>query len=391
MKVAYTSFLYPNTVHPSKGTFIKSFVNAMRDFVMADVYVPTVRALPFTSKWRNTHGSFSEGERVKRIRYISLPNKILPGMIHRNISRAYTREFRNHDYDVIHFNWLYPDGLAIPAIRKLGYPVALTIHGGDWFKTKDRDDLKPYLYDSLQHADVVFTVGNQLREDILKSYPDLDSKIQVCFHPVDFNKFNISEQANEAVWELGWESDKRHILCVANITPVKGLDLLIEAVAQTEISDDVQFQVIGNVNDVGYKKKLEHLLVHHGITNFNFLNPVPHDQIHRYYQAAEFVVQPSRREGFGLSLVEAIACGKPALATESGGPADIIDETNGLLVAPGSPEALAEGLTTMLWTHNQFDPQEMRVQIKEKFDRDKITRRTFEWYQAITNQKSSQL
>jgi glycosyltransferase involved in cell wall biosynthesis len=65
--------------------------------------------------------------------------------------------------------------------------------------------------------------------------------------------------------------------------------------------------------------------------------------------AADVFVLPSPAEPFGLVLLEAMALGKPAIATQAGGPLEIVvPEETGLLVPPSSPEALAEALSRLL-------------------------------------------
>ncbi len=73
--------------------------------------------------------------------------------------------------------------------------------------------------------------------------------------------------------------------------------------------------------------------------------PVPADEVAAWIQAADVVVVPSRREPLGLAAVEALACGKPVVASSVGGLREIVFEgSNGLLVPPADPPALAAAL-----------------------------------------------
>jgi glycosyltransferase involved in cell wall biosynthesis len=76
---------------------------------------------------------------------------------------------------------------------------------------------------------------------------------------------------------------------------------------------------------------------------------VPHDRVGRYYERASIVVCPSRREGFGVACAEAMAYGRPVVASAVGGLLDHVeDDVTGLLVPPRDPAALRAALVRLL-------------------------------------------
>ena len=80
-----------------------------------------------------------------------------------------------------------------------------------------------------------------------------------------------------------------------------------------------------------------------------FTGPVAHNHLPQYYQRGHLLINPSLSESFGMSLIEAMACGLPVLATQVGGMTEIVrDYTNGLLVKAGDPKNLAVALDWML-------------------------------------------
>ena len=79
--------------------------------------------------------------------------------------------------------------------------------------------------------------------------------------------------------------------------------------------------------------------------SFRLVGSQPQDQLPVFYAAADVVAVPSRYESFGLVAVEAMACGKPVVASRAGGLRFTIDEgATGFLVKPQSPQALADAL-----------------------------------------------
>ena len=101
---------------------------------------------------------------------------------------------------------------------------------------------------------------------------------------------------------------------------------------------------------VGPLARVAETIAERGLTSdFLLLGSQPQDQLPLYYSAADVVAVPSRYESFGLVAVEALACGVPVVASRAGGLRFTIDEgESGLLVKPQSPEALANGLETIL-------------------------------------------
>jgi len=82
-----------------------------------------------------------------------------------------------------------------------------------------------------------------------------------------------------------------------------------------------------------------------------------HETIAQMLKNSHALVLPSLHESFGLVLVEAMASGRPVISTRCGGPEFIVNETNGLIVEPGQPLALANAIVDVLTHLHRYDPQ----------------------------------
>lgn len=342
--------------------------------------VPAVRSLPFTKKWGFTHDPFLSKNEANRIRYVSFPQGRFPRTIRKSLSNAITGFIARDPVDLIHFNWLFPDGLAIPEAKKLGVPIVLTIHGSDWYYPQNKPTLEKMAYESLDKADLVLTVGDKLRSDILKKYPEYAPKIHVTHNAVDFKKFQPAANREDALKKVKWSPAKKHLLCVANLYPVKGVDVLVDAMIKLQ-SENVTLHILGNIPDTTYSSNLVRNI--QSQDNITLHPPVNHDDIAAYYQACDVFVLPSRREGFGIALAEAIACGKPVVSTKSGGPQDIVTDENGLLAEPGRPDQLSEKIGEILTGKVPFDSERVRSSIFSKFNIGKITDDMIRHYQSV--------
>ena len=157
------------------------------------------------------------------------------------------------------------------------------------------------------------------------------------FHP-HLNPSPIRQRLNLA--------EKKIILFVGALSKwhsYKGLDVLINAFAfANKLRRDISLAIVG---DGGLKPIYQRQVSELNLTDkVLFAGDVSDQDLPSYYAASDLLVLPSkdRSEGFGLTILEANACGKPVIGSEVGGIPDVIHhEYNGLLVPPSNPEALS--------------------------------------------------
>ena len=139
------------------------------------------------------------------------------------------------------------------------------------------------------------------------------------------------------------------VVAVGRLMAEKGFDVLIEAVALMPTAERPEVVIVGDGPD---RTLLEALALRRSVTVL-FVGAIAPSEVGQWYQRARLVCVPSRREGFGMVVAEALAAGRPVVATAVGAaPNFIADGTNGRLVAPGDPNALSAALTQAM----QSDP-----------------------------------
>ncbi|TWG07950.1 glycosyltransferase family 4 protein [Saccharopolyspora dendranthemae] len=127
------------------------------------------------------------------------------------------------------------------------------------------------------------------------------------------------------------------ILCVASVTPRKGHDVLLEALAGTSLTCDV----VGPQPDPATLDLLRALIEQHGLgRRVTLRGPLTGADLGDAYAAADLLVHPSRAETYGMAVTEALARGIPVMASAT---PDALGD-GGLLLPPGDPGALAEAL-----------------------------------------------
>ncbi|MFN0097492.1 MAG: glycosyltransferase family 4 protein [Gemmatimonadaceae bacterium] len=136
------------------------------------------------------------------------------------------------------------------------------------------------------------------------------------------------------------------LLCVARLERYKGIDVLLQAAATARAAGvDFQLQLAGDGSERGALTRLAQRLQ---LTDVVFLGAVPPDEVAAALQTADVMVLPSRGEGLPVSVVEAMAGGRPVLATRAGGTGEVVqDGVTGLLVEPDRPDQLADALARL--------------------------------------------
>jgi glycosyltransferase involved in cell wall biosynthesis len=194
---------------------------------------------------------------------------------------------------------------------------------------------------ALKHCDCIIAVSEYLRNIIAAE--GLGRKTHII--PCGFNKNIIPTLSeNETRTKLSLPAGKKLLLFAGNLEPVKGADILISAFEMVYKKNcNVELILIG---DGSKRKLLEQQVDVCGVAEaVRFLGRKSNQETLLYINAADIVVVPSRNEGRSVVIFEALACGKPVVASNVGGiPETIIDEKLGILVEKENPAALAEGI-----------------------------------------------
>ncbi len=175
--------------------------------------------------------------------------------------------------------------------------------------------------------------------------------------------------------------DKFTIITVARLEKVKGIEYLIKAVSNYQLSmSNYQLLIIGDGSE---RKNLESLVEKLDRKDkVKFLGEIPNEKIPEYLTAADCFVLPSVKEGFGIVILEAMACQIPVVGTNVGGISDIIEDgKTGILVEPKNPQSISEAIFRL---YSQKDFAENLVQNAkinlEKYNWQNITERVYEIY-----------
>jgi D-inositol-3-phosphate glycosyltransferase len=288
-------------------------------------------------------------------------------------------EFVNHvrcfadgediSYDVIHSHYWLSGEAGIALRRAWGVPLIHMFHtlgalknrvarSAEERETQQRMTIERHV---AAEADALIAATPLDRADLVWHCGADPQRIEVIPCGVDVQRFAMRDMAAaRAALDLP-PAPYRLVLLVGRIEPLKGIDALIEAVAllrerHPAWSEHLVALVVGGAREGersrwnAEQQRLHALRVKLGVEhNVHFLGAQSQERLPLFYAAADVVTMPSHYESFGMAALEGLACGRPVVATNAGGPAYIVEDgVSGLLTPPDNPRALAERLERLL-------------------------------------------
>lgn len=374
MRVLGLSTVFPNPVQPGHGIFVLERLRRLARLAEVTMVAPVPHFPGATGRMPGRPAGVvarrHDGDlEVFHPRFWSPPGvaKSIDGYLYAASVRGLVRRLhQERRFDLIDAHFAYPDGFAAVQLgHSLGIPVVITLRGTlpDLARRPSR---RWALRRALQGADGLVAVSAALRQDAVRLGAD-PRRITIVPNGIDLEVFRPLDR-HEARRRLGLPADRRIVLTVGALREVKGHHVLLEAMARlgTE-SPDAMVAVVGGVSVADDRSAaLRQQAAKLGIENkVVWAGARPHAEIPTWLAAADVFVIASRREGCCNALLEALACGRPAVATAVGGNPEIIASDDvGLLVPPGDVAAMADALRRAL--QSTWDAERIRDHVRDR-------------------------
>ncbi|EHQ25809.1 glycosyltransferase family 4 protein [Mucilaginibacter paludis] len=273
-------------------------------------------------------------------------------------------------------------------IHRSGIKSVITIHDlifmryPQYFGYISRKIYKAKIKYACKHADRIIAISERTKEDLVELLNLDPDKIEVIYQDCD-KSFKIKQSAQKkAEVSAKYKLPEKFILHVGTIEERKNLWLLVKAFRL--LPGDAQLVVIGRPTD--YVKKIEQYINEHELAGrILFIQNADFTDLPAIYQLAEIFIYPSRYEGFGIPILEALVSGTPVIAAtgscleEAGGP-------DSLYVNPDDEVELSEKIQSLLG--NPLHQQTMiakGLQYTRKFEDKKLSEQLMNVYQNVLN------
>lgn len=257
--------------------------------------------------------------------------------------RNFWKLLRRHDFCMMHAHFTKARFYAIPLALLHGIKnIVYTFHSTVPPLVKIKFHTRAWYAMFNKYCRVV-AVSEEIEEVSKQNWPDIAIKnLYMGIVPVKGNR----KQSRE---ELHIADDTLMIMCTANYNHVKGLDILVNAIATLRDQDKLKNTIVYIVGQTEKdKKELQQRIDELGIPSFMRLEGIS-NHIPKYLVAADIYVQPSRNEGLPLALMEACSAGLPIVASRIGGiPEVAIEGENATLFEVENVEECASALQRMI-------------------------------------------
>jgi teichuronic acid biosynthesis glycosyltransferase TuaC len=369
MKVLLISNLFPTPAEAARGLFTEQLARRLHERCELTVVCP----LPWVPRW-TARGPLDRLHAVAAVprgyhmgpfyvyspKYSPLPSH--PRMRVRSmflgLAPTIFRLHRREHFDVINCHWLHPDGVAAAWIaRCCNLPLVLTALGSDVNLLLDDERRQPAIVNALRSADAVIAKSSSLRARIAQEGIPAE-RIDVIRNGVDTTRFTIRDR-DAAAGELGLPPGERRLLFVGKLTGIKGVCCLLEAFARVAASDDrTTLYLVGEGAERSAYERLAHDRGLHA--RVRFVGAEHPTRMPLWFGAADVLCLPSVHEGCPNVVLEALASGRPVVASRVGGVSELVPDIAGELVPPGDAAALAAALEGALMA--QWDSVRIRAE-----------------------------
>jgi D-inositol-3-phosphate glycosyltransferase len=306
----------------------------------------------------------------------------------------------NIDYSLVHANFFMSALVAMGIKDELGVPFVVTFHALGHVRRIHQAEADKFPVERLaieeeavRQASLIIAECPQDKEDLMKYYNAPEEKISIV--PCGFSASEFYPMDKEAARRvLALPQDEHIILQLGRMVPRKGVDNVIEALAKIKVkSKPVRLVIVGGECDELTEEKcpeyarLLNIARERGVADkIIFAGRKDRDRLKFYYAASDLFITTPWYEPFGITPLEAMACGTPVIGANVGGIKYSIKENEtGLLVNPHNPIELAGAVTDLLNDPGRLDEMSTKAidRVNEHFTWAKVAQQISVVYKAM--------
>lgn len=366
---------YPHKYDPMFGLFVKRHAEAAA--LYGDVSVIYVHADDNANESYDVEQCSENNVNTIRVYYKKSNNKIISLLRFFRANRLALRRIQKPD--LIHVHVMTRLGV-IALLRRMtqGTPYIITEH---WSRYLPGNDFSGLIRKSaskivVRHASLVTTVTDNLAK-AMKNHGLYNSRYTILPNVVDVNIFKPIDKDNTIPKII-------HISCFEDKS--KNITGLLEALVWVKHRGyNFHCTLIGDGMDFESMKIRAHTL---GLEQeVDFTGLLEGERLAQELASGDFLVLSSNYENMPVVILEALSSGLPVVSTQVGGIAEIINDKNGILVAPHDVDALTEGIINMLTKYRQYDSKLLRTSITERYSTENVGKLLWSWYLDALNRR----
>jgi len=276
-------------------------------------------------------------------------------------------------FDIIHAHSFYIAGyIACKLSKKHNIPLVVTEHASSLINANLKKNKQQLLEYTVNHCDTFICVSESLQKNVVKYVKSTQNLLVI---PNMFSAiFSYSDKKND---------NKEFIfLSVGNLIDSKRHAFTISCFnkAFKDISN-VKLRIIGS--GILYDKLQKQIQENNLTEKVQLMGYLNREQLKNELNSCNIFVLASTAETFGVVYIEAMACGKPVIATKNGGANDIVNKTNGLLIDVDNEKQLISAFQYMYQNADKFDGKQIASDCYAKYSEEAVVERLEKVYEKI--------
>lgn len=253
---------------------------------------------------------------------------------------------KNEELDLLHVHYAIPHAVCAILGRDMAgsnIGIVTTLHGTDITVLGTDSSLKDAIRYGIEKSDVVTAVSDSLKQQTYDMIAP-DQQIETIHNFVDEREYYVRD-SSKLKEELGIQAHEKVLIHVSNFRKVKRVDDVVSTFAKVRETLEVKLLLVGDGPEMsGIHQQVKELHIEKDVL---FLGK--RDNLAELYSMSDVKLLLSEKEAFGLVLLEAMACGVPAIGSRIGGIPEIIEPgENGFLVELGDIDAAADAAIHIL-------------------------------------------
>lgn len=357
-QILHIASWFPSEENPKSGSFVLDHVKGLQDHCEN-----TVLHIQFSEHKKSTKTEFYDGIKVIRI---SLKPFLNRWRIKEFLAKKAIGQFLRKNvgqFEAINFYGAYPNGIGIGKFKQTYPQISFSITEV-WsayhynFNLPENSKGKQRIASIFSHEIPLFVVSSALGQDLRNFTKQPNLSYTIIPNSIDADHFNFSIP------------EKKSGITFASInhwSKVKNPEVLIEAFADLLIEFPDSKLILGGSGEL--IPTMKNLVNQLNLTEaVQFLGNLTRQEVARTLAQANVYCQSSHYETFSIICVEALAVGRPVIATKIGGMVDFIHETNGILVPEPTKEAWLNAMKKMIHTYDQFNLEKISTEICNRYN-----------------------
>lgn len=369
LRIAVVTPMLPVPYDQTRGRYIHETARSLGKLATVRTFFQTLQypRVPGLRSRSFIYGSVGadyqlDGCDVEAYTYPALP-VMTRGLNGHLASWALTPRARQFKPDVMLGYWVYPDGYAaLRTARSLNIPCVIGALGSDIHVRSGINDRMTRL--AIEGADALVTVSEAMRQYAIQEFDAAPERVHTVVNGFNTAVFRPLDGAAMRA-KHGVKPDEKLIVYVGRFVEAKGMRELIEAFQNLAARDArVTLALVG---DGTMKDALIEMVRSTGLAGRVHLpGGQPPEVVAEWINAANLLTLPSWSEGYPNVVVEAVACGRPVVATDVGGVKEILNAGNGVMVPARDANALARAFEDVL--NRPWDQAAIAAQIRRTWD-----------------------